>query len=403
MQNILLSHDEQSAFLGRLRAARKAKQLTQQEVAVHLGLSRTTLVAIERGERALREEELIDLAALYGRSVGDLLRPTPIDEDFVIKFRASSQKALEDEQIDANVFYLQELADDYVEIERLSGSPLPQRYPPEITIHGGRVADAAESLATSERNRLGLGDGPVLELRKQLEMDVGLRIFALDLPSQVAGLFVNSSIHGVCIAINSNHPFERQRWTLAHEYAHFLSHRSQSEVTVLRGYQRVPATERFADTFAENFLMPAAGLKRRFHEICQARTQDTTPADLLHLADLFQVSFEAMARRLENLGLVRSHTYDRLINAGFQVGEARELLELDRQSSDTELFPLRFRCLAFEAWTNGAITEGQLAKFLHRDRTSVRRLGTYYSQFFNPDSDSNNQQQIPQDTDLEQF
>ena len=67
---------------------------------------------------------------------------------------------------------------------------------------------------------------------------VGLRIFAVRLPSRVAGLFVNSAAYGACVAINSQHPFERQRWRRAHEYAHFLAQRSHSEVTVLHGYRR---------------------------------------------------------------------------------------------------------------------------------------------------------------------
>ena len=366
--------DELSVLLGRLRAARKAKRLTQLEAAEHLGVSRTTLVAIEKGERSLRSQELIGLASLYGRSVNELLRPTPIPEGFVAQFRASPDKTLDDDQLESSVTLMQALADDYLEVERVAGAPLPQRYPPEASIRGIGPSEAAESLAASERNRLGLGDGPVLELRKLLEADVGLRIFALELPARVAGLFVHSSVHGGCIAVNAKHPFERQRWSLSHEYAHFLAHRSQSEVTLVGGHQRVPAAERFADAFAESFLMPAPGLMRRFHEVSQARADGVTPADLLHLADRFQVSFEAMVRRLENLGLVGRHTWDRLANAGFRVGEARQLLELASNPPDTEMLPLRFRYLAVDAWSRGEISEGQLARLLRVDRTSAREL-----------------------------
>ena len=366
--------ENQPALPGRLRAARKAKRLTQQEVAQRLSISRTTLVAIEKGDRPLRFQELIDLASLYGHSVNEFLRPTPISEDFVAQFRTAPDKTLEDDQMNSSLALLQELADDYLELERLAAAPLPQRYPPEASIRGVSPSEAAESLAASERNRLGLGDGPVLELRKLLETDVGLRIFAVKLPARVAGIFVNSAVHGACIAMNANHPFERQRWSLAHEFAHFLAHRSQSEVTLVGSRQRIPAAERFADAFAENFLMPTAGLKRRFHDVSQARANGTTPTDLLQLADLFQVSAEAMARRLENLGLIRRHTWDRLSNSGFRVGEAREILELASKPADDALLPFRFRYLAVEGWTRGAITEGQLARLLRVDRTRARQL-----------------------------
>lgn len=374
MRNESLSIDELPALLGRLRTARKAKRLTQQEVAERLGMSRTTLVAIERGSRRLRAQELVDMASLYGRSVNELLRPIPVTEDFVALFRSSPGQTLESDQVDPAVALLQELADDYLEVERVAGASLPMRYPPEARIRGIGAEQAAESLATSERNRLGLGDGPLHELRKLLETDVGLRVFALELPSRVAGLFVNSPAHGGCIAINANHPFERQRWTLAHEYAHFLVDRSESEVTLVGGYQRIPRSERFADAFAADFLMPVAGLKRRFLDVTQTRAGGATPADLVCLADLFQVSFEAMALRLENLGLVRHHTWDRLSNAGFRVNEARQLLDLASPPADTELLPRRFRYLAVEAWSQGELSEGQLARLLRVDRTAARQL-----------------------------
>ena len=97
---------------------------------------------------------------------------------------------------------------------------------------------------------MGLGDGPVLRLRETLESDVGIRIFAIEMPSRVAGIFSYTEELGGCIALNARHPEERRRWSMAHEYGHFLTTRFQSEVTVLGAYTRVPAIERFADAFA---------------------------------------------------------------------------------------------------------------------------------------------------------
>jgi Zn-dependent peptidase ImmA (M78 family)/transcriptional regulator with XRE-family HTH domain len=366
-------------LLDRLRAARRARGFTQQDVAERLGIARTTLVAIEKGERPVRPQELVELARLYDRPLNELMRPALIAEDFVAQFRLRPGETKEESQLAQSVELLQELADDYVELERLAGAPLPQRYPPELDISSLPPAAAGETLAASERNRLGLGDAPVHHLRPMLEGDVGLRIFFLPLPSRVAGLFVASATYGACIGINTGHPGERQRWSLTHEYAHFLAQRSRSEVTVLHGYQRVPTAERFADAFAENFLLPASGVKRRFHELRQSGREQVTPADLLHLADLFQVSLEAMVRRLENLDLLRPHTWDRLVKQGFRVGEARKMLELAALPPDAELLPLRYRYLAVEAYLEGDISEGQFARFLRTDRTAARKLAQQLS------------------------
>ena len=50
-----------------LQKARRARGLTQQEVADSLELARTTVTALEKGERRIRPDELISLAGLYGR------------------------------------------------------------------------------------------------------------------------------------------------------------------------------------------------------------------------------------------------------------------------------------------------------------------------------------------------
>jgi Zn-dependent peptidase ImmA (M78 family)/transcriptional regulator with XRE-family HTH domain len=374
-----LQTDPSDVMLDRLRAARRARGLTQQDVAERLGMARTTLVAIEKGERPVRPQEIIDLARLYDRPLNELLRPAAVPEDFIAQFRLRPGDAGQDNQLARSVELLQELADDYVELERLAGAPLPQRYPPEADISSLAPAAAGETLAASERNRLGLGDAPVHHLRQMLESDVGLRIFFLRLPASVAGLFVASATYGACIGINAGHPGERQRWSLSHEYAHFLAQRTKTEVTVLHGYQRVPTAERFADAFAENFLLPASGVKRRFHEVRQSRREGVTPADLLHLADLFQVSLEALVRRLENLDLVRPHTWDRLVKQGFRVGEARKMLELAALPPDEELLPLRYRYMAVEAYLEGRISEGQFARLLRMDRTAARKLAQQLS------------------------
>lgn len=53
--------------------ARKAAKLTQAEVADKLNIARTTLVAIESGQRRIRENEAREMAALYGVTVDYLL------------------------------------------------------------------------------------------------------------------------------------------------------------------------------------------------------------------------------------------------------------------------------------------------------------------------------------------
>ncbi len=57
----------------RLQEARKARGLTQQDVADVLEVARTTVTALEKGERRTRPDELIKMARLFGRPVGDFV------------------------------------------------------------------------------------------------------------------------------------------------------------------------------------------------------------------------------------------------------------------------------------------------------------------------------------------
>ena len=372
----MLNQEADPRILGlRLQEARKARGLTQQDAAEYVDVARTTMTAIEKGERPIQPEELVRLAELYGRSVHELLRQRPPITDFTVQFRTSlNQPGLDTPEVAAAIAELQQLSEDYLELENLCGVPASYRYPPLYAVAGISAEQAAEDVATAERNRLGLGDGPVTNLREILENDAGLRIFGLKLPSKIGALFGYSDRVGGCIALNTGHPEERRRWSLAHEYAHFLTHRYQAEITVLYAYRRVPASERLADAFARFFLMPAAGLSRRFNELKRERQGKITPADLVQLAYYYQVSFEAVVRQLEDLRLLSSGTYDDLIDRGFQVREAQSILQLPPYPTSNQLLPIRYTLLAAEAYQNGQLTEGQFARYVRSDRLTAREL-----------------------------
>jgi Zn-dependent peptidase ImmA (M78 family)/DNA-binding XRE family transcriptional regulator len=344
-------------------------------VANELGIARTTMTAIERGERRVRPEELLQLARLYGRAVGDLIREQAVVEEFLVQFRAAiAQAGRYQTEMSRDIQEFQQLCEDYLELERLCGAPLTRNYPPQYSIEGISPEEAAEDIALAERNRLGLGDGALLQLREILENDVGLRIFCPKLPSHIAGMFGYTDKLGGCIAINAVHPAERQRWSLGHEYSHFLTNRFRPEVSVMFVYERVPASERFADAFAGAFLMPSHGLKRRFHELSRLRKGKITPAELCRLAHYYFVSMEALTRRLEPLRLLPSGAWDRLRDSGFKVREAQTILGLEPYPRTNQLLPLRYQYLAVEAYQRGDLTEGQLARFLRVDRVEARRL-----------------------------
>ena len=357
----------------RLREAREARGHTQEEVAKRLGLSRTTMVAIEKGERRVRPRELVDLARVYGRQVADLVqRKSPV-EGFVVQLRAAMPPGAPfDASFLPHLEEFQSLCEDYQRLEEICEAPMPRRYPAEYDIRSVEPESAAEDAAASERGRLALGDGPILNLRGMLEADVGLRVFQIELPSRIAGLFAFTDELGGCLACNLGHPPERRGTSLAHEYGHFLTNRYRSEITFEQRYERRPSSERFAEAFARAFLMPAAGLRRRFLDLERTRSKGVTHGDLCRLAHFFAVSVEGMTRRLEELRLIPSGTWERLRIEGFRVREAQRILGLIAPPADNDIFPPRYVALAIEAWQRESLSEGQLVKILRTDRLGAR-------------------------------
>jgi Zn-dependent peptidase ImmA (M78 family)/transcriptional regulator with XRE-family HTH domain len=367
----------------RLQEARKLRGYTQQQAGELLDLARTTLVAIEKGERRVRPDELTAIAALYGRSVGELVRQSEPVHAFDVQFREGPGiRGVDYEEIAAARLEFHRLCEDYLELERICNAPVSRRYPPEYQV--GRLSAEADAhdVASAERNRLGLGDAPILHLREMLEEDVGIRIFSIDMPSRVAAMFAYTEELGGCIAVNRKHPEERRRMSLGHDYGHFLSSRYRPVLDLIGHHQRVPEHERFAEAFARSFLLPESGLARRFNDLRRRQDGKVTPADLCRLAHLYFVSLEALVLRLEELRLLRTGTWNRLRDAGFRVREAQELLEFPPHPTADEMLPRRYRYLAVAAFQNGQLSEGQLARFLRVDRLEARRtveeLSTYW-------------------------
>lgn len=357
----------------RLQMARKSVDLTQDAVAERLGLSRTTLFNIESGTRLPKEEELFQMSQLYRTPINDLLRQQVPSEPLIVQFRAARRfEANLDKEIEVKISEFQELCNDYVYLEQLLDNKLPPTQAPIYPIDDTVPERLAEDAAIAERNRLGLGDAPVHNLLELFDVE-GLRVFQMKLPARVSGFFGYKESLGPCICINVEHPAERRQWSLAHEYAHFLTDRHQVDITVYNSYQHVPEHERFADAFAGAFLIPASSVSRRFHEIKRAR-KNIQPADICILAHYFFVSFEALMRRLERLHLIKTGTYELIKNKGFKPQEAFSLLNLEPHVLSRDVLPLRYRYLATEARYKGNISEDEYAHFLRTDIVYARKM-----------------------------
>ena len=149
-------------------------------------------------------------------------------------------------------------------------------------------------------------------------------------------------------------------------------------------YKKMPESEKFAENFAYNFVLPPQALKYKYYEIKQA-TGVFTPRDIVLLSYHFGASFQVTTLRLESLKLVPNGLYERLNDKGIKVKEIEEELGLKKINSREDKFPLGYQLLAATAYYQEIISEGQLSKYLGLDRIDTRIfLEEYDDIYMNP-------------------
>src|ERR1700719_1285701 len=118
----------------RLRAARSGANLTQEAAAASLGMARTTLVALEKGQRLVGPEELLALARLYDVSAGRLTAPDAIHVDLSAKVPRNEGREAS-KAVTQALALLDRLATGAVQLERSLGQEMRTDYPPPIRIN----------------------------------------------------------------------------------------------------------------------------------------------------------------------------------------------------------------------------------------------------------------------------
>ncbi|WP_454691993.1 ImmA/IrrE family metallo-endopeptidase [Achromobacter aloeverae] len=360
----------------RLRLAREAAHMTQKQASDAISVARTTLVAVEQGQRRVRIDELQQLAKTYGVSVNAILRREAVHVDLVPRFRKLFDA--KDFAATAATELLANLARAEVELENVLGVKRARNYPPERPILPGDVRMQAEQDALELRQRLGLGFAPIADIVMLLEMELGIRVYVRRFEGSVSGVFVYDETLGACILLNANHPRERRNQTGGHELGHFISVRSEPDV-LHSDEPENSREERYANAFGRSFLTPAGGVRQKFQEVTAGSTH-LTRRHIIVLAHFFGVSREAIVRRLEELGLTRKGTWDWFAaNGGITDEQAHQILgdlrTADHQKAEADRpTTLKLNLLAAEAYRRALLSEGQLARLLHLDRIELREM-----------------------------
>lgn len=280
----------------RLSEARDLAGMTQESVARAVGLDRTAIVLLEKGERNLKVPELVEIAQVLGRPLSYFVEPpvpAAVSRRSAPHIAHDSTRAL-DVEID-------QLATD---MRGLLGLSLVE---PIVREEGARVPRShaeAENAAASFRRQVGLDSGPIDDMGRTCE-SFGLYTFAAHLGESgpdggCVEVTDDTGAVGVTV-INGDSGSGRRRMTLAHELGHWLFGDAYDMQASLDNEQMI-------NSFAIHFLAPRAGVTNVWSQHNDWSLRDRA----LAVGVAFRLSWSAAISQLRNIGLLSHEERERL-------------------------------------------------------------------------------------------
>ena len=345
----------------RLVAARENANLTQDDIAAALGVSRQMIGYWEKGARTPRHEQLLGLARVYGQPVANLVADAEhasVEADTVNMLYRRSSVVLDDGARTGLGGFIQFL-DFYARLcQNAKREPAGLMRSPFLPGEGYSEYDVdARRKASEVRAYLGLGQGPVADV-DTVCATLGVTVYrghlGSDLDSTISGAFYKHPELGFTIVVNLDMTRGRRRFTAAHELAHALLHSGNDAIIVSDSGRSGEQREKFADAFAGEFLMPEEGIRRALETLGYGpKVRDVEP--VIHLQRMFNVSYITALVRLRQAKIITNQVLDELrhlrpIHTAQRMGYFTDDSEwpMPPEHSITARYPLRFRSLLRE-------------------------------------------------------
>lgn len=320
-------------FGGRLRMARKAKQLSMEKLAKQVGLSTMSISKYENDKMNPDSTMLLKLANALDVKVEFFFRELEL-ELTPIKKRSHSRLSKTDEQmVAANVL-------EYVERYFEAFSYLPEIKEVAFPKKSFTSLDDIERVALELRREWDIGLDPIDSLVRTLE-DKGIIIYFVDSVEKLDALtFEANGTH--VIAVRKDVPGDRQRFNIAHELGHII-------LDIPKEMDERDE-EKAAHRFAGAFLVPEPVVRM---ELGPEKRNFISVEELYLLKHKYGLSIQAWIRRGRDLGLITHHVYQTLMG----MFSARGWRKQEPGSPyPTEKAPKRFEQLVRKLYSEKAIS-----------------------------------------------
>ena len=259
-----------------------------------------------------------------------------------------------------------ELARRYASIEKMVLGVVGVTYSPTSLAAdlsaGGDAVKQGEALAKAEHARLKLPAGPILDFEQLVESQ-GIKVIPRLFPSPAyAGGFFFDAELGPCILLHANASESTMRYSLAHEYAHFIAD-FDPYITTLCGMPSSATLEQReevrAHAMALEFLMPQQEVES-YRRAVGLKLGAAVPADLVRqLGVYFDLDAEVVFWRLLALGWIDAAGLDRMLERDAALAEG-----LRTPPTLHGVLPERFVRLVAGAFGRGKIDLEAAAEYL---------------------------------------
>ncbi|KIH98610.1 DNA-binding protein [Streptomonospora alba] len=279
----------------RVRESRAAAGLSQQALADAVGLERSMISKLEKGDRRIDAVELTRLAHVLESSVSHLLSSMP---EIISRRAGIPDREDVGDSVAARSAYRTEVqlsvwlrdVRQLVEAGVLRPEPI-RRYPRTVT-----GTEEAREAARWLRDELRLGTGPIDSVSEACER-AGQFTTVVPLPSDGASL-VDAEV-AVAVVSEEQEP-GRRRSTAAHELAHMvLGDEFSSDLGVHASRQE---REQSMEAFAAEFLLPADVTRT----VAEEPGEEARRQDLVRVSATYRVSWGLAVTQLRHTGLLDS-------------------------------------------------------------------------------------------------
>ena len=325
--------------------ARELAGLTQQQVSAVTGLGRTVIERIEAGSRKLAATELVVLAEALDR---------PVDWFF-----SASPPAGVSRRSDPDVGGRSKVLDSRVEriardVDFLIGEgEIPQVT--RIALDPPSTVEASEEAAVELRGKLGVDQGPLLDLQSHAER-AGLFSFSLNL-GRAGGdaAYVAVGDLGVAVINGALEP-GRRRFNLAHELGHHVFQDAYAQEV---GLSPQDDNEKLINAFAIHLLLPRREVQGIMSEFEGNPRLAAVAAAVRH-----RLSWTAVCAQLRNLGAIDAGTREELANRPPTGADFVDLGERWVAELDPPCVPPLYGKRVLAAYRRGKLTEARVLEFL---------------------------------------